>query len=571
MKKLIVLQYTSILDKISKNDKHATTKSKFEFDIKSMLEADYKPVSLFEAIKQTDNLCNKQNQKLFSIVFVGGYLDNYTNAFDIIKRYNIKVAVFLSTDLVGLNSYPGMNNFIPHFGWSEAQEMINSSLVNIYPLWHYFDRNKNFSKEIKMKMNCLDEHIVNNGNIIAVSGCTIEQFNEAKSYGIEILLCNFETYTANNSNNNLIPMICVNYDEEALDIVDQYLDMLNNSSKSRSINNSITPNNTLSTESVILPIEINPIAKNYLHISTPLSVIGAIRKDKLERQVANHLIDVIFKPQYDWFDYHCNSYEHWDCLDCKSISKEILDINGMSVVDFIIKGLHLGYYCDVWLDVFYIQGKIGYNTIHYSHGILIYGYDSIKSLFHTVSYDSNGLYRNIDVELKDFEKACSNEYLTKICLLKNKAGINAKYNKNLICEKLKHYLDSYHYEVDTSFNQNTPEQYVQYNACLKFSEYIEKIMKNDEAIPVAAMYSYTEHKYIMAWRIQYIMGREILINEDLTQLHTNIAITSKRLLTLSLKYNMTKNQNCNDRIINMINLLNALEKIMIETFLSLQS
>ena len=569
MRKQIILQYTSIVAELQTDAKYSTSSSKFELDIKNMLNAGYKSVSLSEIIKQRNIFSNDPGDKMFSVVFIGGYIDNYTNAFEIIKHYGIRVTIFIATDLVGLNSYPGVENFIPHFGWAEAQDMIDSDLINIYPLWHYFDQNKIFATEIQNKIKCMNENLVNNGNIIAISGCTIEQFNDAKSYGIEVLLCNFEMYRANNAKNNLIPMICVNYDEDVLDIVEQYLELSNYDSEVKTTDQKVNRKYSLPATTVVLPIESEPIARNYLHISFPFSVIGAKRKDKAERQVANHLIDVIFKPQYDLFDYHCDAYECWECLDCRNVSKDILDINGISVIEYIINGLYLGYYCDVWLDVFYIPGKTGYGTNHFSHGLLVYGYDSIKSILHTISYNSNGFYRNIDVEISNFEKACSNEFLTKISLLKNKPGVNAKYSKKNICEKLKNYIDSYHYDVETSFNKNTSDQYVQYNACLKFSEYIESILNNDADIPSTAIYSYTEHKRLMAWRINYLMKRENLVSEEITNIGINITTISKRLLNLSLKYNMTNNQKYKKRIVDMINLLNSSEKAMIETFLDI--
>ena len=128
MRKQVILQYTSIVAELPTDDKYSTSTSKFELDINNMLNAGYKPVSLSEIIKQRNIFSNTPDDKMFSVVFIGGYIDNYTNAFEIIKHYGIRVAIFIATDLVGLNSYPGIENFIPHFGWAEPQDMIDSDL-----------------------------------------------------------------------------------------------------------------------------------------------------------------------------------------------------------------------------------------------------------------------------------------------------------------------------------------------------------------------------------------------------------------------------------------------------------
>jgi len=57
------------------------------------------------------------------------------------------VDIFIATDLVGLNTYPGIENFIPHFSWEQANEMHRSGLVDIYAFWHPFDEKKQTKKQ----------------------------------------------------------------------------------------------------------------------------------------------------------------------------------------------------------------------------------------------------------------------------------------------------------------------------------------------------------------------------------------------------------------------------------------
>ncbi len=56
------------------------------------------------------------------VTFDDGYMNNYTNAFPILKKYNIKATIFLNTRYVGRDA--------SYLGWKEIREMYESGLVD---------------------------------------------------------------------------------------------------------------------------------------------------------------------------------------------------------------------------------------------------------------------------------------------------------------------------------------------------------------------------------------------------------------------------------------------------------
>lgn len=139
-----ILTYTSVVPKDDGDTNFRTTAQKLETDIETLLTNGFTPISLREAYGSNtlDNPCVKP----VCIVFLGGYENNYTVAFPILKRYNIPVSIFVATDFVGVREYPSVKGYSPHFDWKQAQEMCDSGLVEIFPLWHMFDRGKSIDE-----------------------------------------------------------------------------------------------------------------------------------------------------------------------------------------------------------------------------------------------------------------------------------------------------------------------------------------------------------------------------------------------------------------------------------------
>ncbi len=154
-----ILQYNHFKIEPDENMGYCTSIEKFEKDITSLLKFGYSSISLYQLYLYKINNIDLPNNT-FCIIMEGGYESNYVLAFDILKKYNIHADIFISTDLVGLKCHPKYPNFIPHFSWDQATEMINSGLVNIYAKWHPLDENKGeFKKVILDKKEELMSHL----------------------------------------------------------------------------------------------------------------------------------------------------------------------------------------------------------------------------------------------------------------------------------------------------------------------------------------------------------------------------------------------------------------------------
>jgi len=165
----LVIQYTLFVE--GKNEEPWITPiDKFELDIKKLMEAGFKSLSLEEAVACRMGLMDCP-EKTFCLGFWGGFLDNYTLAFPILQKYNIKVAIFITPDMMGKIE---RRNKKPIMNWNDAQTMFNSGLVTFYPLWNDCDVDKDFSVEINKKIRIIDQMICGNRASFAVAFNTRE-------------------------------------------------------------------------------------------------------------------------------------------------------------------------------------------------------------------------------------------------------------------------------------------------------------------------------------------------------------------------------------------------------------
>ena len=208
--------------------------------------------------------------------FPRGYEDTYTNAYPILKRFGIKASIFVTLELVGAKVDATDPNFFPHFNWAEAQEMIDSGLINIYPFLYQPDYKSNLQEDLHKKISLLNASLHNNGEIFAVSGCDIRIANIFRSIGIDTLIIGCSGIKHADLQNGGAPAISVEYTEEVLDILDYFArlccEMLEIDNVKRTTAIYQAPITDLLSESIVLPIDRNPKIKNYLRHAFPLSV-----------------------------------------------------------------------------------------------------------------------------------------------------------------------------------------------------------------------------------------------------------------------------------------------------------
>lgn len=109
---------------------YSITPEAFEQHISALIDKGYSFVSTREIINwvKGDGVLP---EKPILITFDDGYTNNYENAFPILKKYNAKATIFAVGGYVGESTRSDGSEIEPHFTLEQANEMINSGLIEV--------------------------------------------------------------------------------------------------------------------------------------------------------------------------------------------------------------------------------------------------------------------------------------------------------------------------------------------------------------------------------------------------------------------------------------------------------
>ena len=125
-----VLMYHKFDYIVSPNDKSMfVSESMFEDQMKELLSAGYTPITFYDLKRYLDG-DGGLPPKPFIITADDGYMNNYTIAYPILKKYNAQATFFITTEFIGTKTVSD------HFSWEQAREMEESGLIDIQSHTH---------------------------------------------------------------------------------------------------------------------------------------------------------------------------------------------------------------------------------------------------------------------------------------------------------------------------------------------------------------------------------------------------------------------------------------------------
>ena len=160
----------------------------------------------------------------------------------------------------------------------------------------------------------------------------------------------------------------------------------------------------MNMKTCMLPVEIQEDYTDYLYQALPLCALKAYPQYTawtLENFI-NIYISYVGTLHYEkqGLEFLGYRYDIFDCIQENSLPE-------MSRILAYVKGLLLrGYYVYIILDEFYLSQKGSFQTVHFFHDSLIYGFDEEKSLFYAITYGGKSeLLQKVSYSFADFKAA----------------------------------------------------------------------------------------------------------------------------------------------------------------------
>ncbi len=167
----------------------AITSALFEEHMQTLLKNGYTTITFQDYINFKYNGASLPKKPII-IAFDDGYLSNYTKAYPILKKYNMKATIFIVASTVGVQ-YPEVN--YSHFTWAQAREMRESGLIEIGSHTYSHDNMSllNYDKvnlDLRLSKYLIDTNLNYNCTLLAFPYglCTEENQQQALEAGYEL-------------------------------------------------------------------------------------------------------------------------------------------------------------------------------------------------------------------------------------------------------------------------------------------------------------------------------------------------------------------------------------------------
>jgi len=230
--KIPVLLYHDVVNILPQADpynyEYITTTDSLEENIQTLLSNGYSIITI-EDLYEIDKDSKELPAKPIIINFDDGLISNYNLVFPILKKYNIKVGMSITTDLVGTNDAVEGRQY---FSWNQAKEMYDSGLVEFYSHGkrHIFYTDvpvTDFKSEVVESINTIDLKLNTKCDVFVYPYGSYNSYmvNALKSTDVKIQMYDSGINMSNNIDYSFIKRINIPYGMTGNDII-SYIESL---------------------------------------------------------------------------------------------------------------------------------------------------------------------------------------------------------------------------------------------------------------------------------------------------------------------------------------------------------
>ncbi|MCM3444735.1 hypothetical protein [Metabacillus halosaccharovorans] len=240
------------------------------------------------------------------------------------------------------------------------------------------------------------------------------------------------------------------------------------------------------------------------------------------------------------------------------------------ILEFIIDSINNEYYINTVVDEFYITGTKAYQKYHFTHNVLVHGYNSNTKTIKIAGFfsDPPQYSFNKDIDYEEFKlafkysKPINNALNSTVELIKypyfeSPNNHFYKLDKKIVIESIENFLNSK--KVPRIM---VPSVNINYEAVYGLQVYalLEDYLLKGKKIHMKAFQTLLNHKYIMLLRIKYMIENGYIEDIKVFTLYKKVSSEMEIIHNLRLKYLIIKDVTVNDVIAKRLRNMASIEK-----------
>ncbi len=162
----------------------------------------------------------------------------------------------------------------------------------------------------------------------------------------------------------------------------------------------------------VLPLDEEPESCTYLFYSTRLAILQT--NEKAKEWLLQYFMDLRLFYHKNYINFLFLEEELEQILDLAYIPYQTIEEFG-GILNFIRKYINAGEYCNVHLDEFYLPVKEYFQSRHFVHENLIYGFDDEREEIYAYGMAERQQTRKYTISYKDFVIAFEKGKLFSFC------------------------------------------------------------------------------------------------------------------------------------------------------------
>lgn len=310
----------------------------------------------------------------------------------------------------------------------------------------------------------------------------------------------------------------------------------------------------------VLPTNPKPPIVGYNYHAFPLAILSVHRAylDWFYCQYIQLFCSEFFpdsgptsrEPERGKFDFYRHPvYQQYLCpyLDIQWVNQDLVNAAyDDDIVPFVVQSVGQDYYVQLIVDEYYVPAARAYRRAHFSHDILVVGFDRRRQLLRVLGYNSSNKFGPFDLRFSDLRRAygARKDRPAKVWLARYEPAAAFEFDVDLVKEQLGEFVHCLNPCLRHREIEQNPGKLAGGNVygLATYEVLREKCLSGGAAakgLDIRPFHILMEHKRCMVGRLRYMVDKGHLPpGEGFVQAYQRMETTAAVLRMMMIKYRL---------------------------------